>query len=287
MIKIALSHDIDRTKKTYQFFTKPIRTLFNGNFKHFKELLATSFRRGNYWTFDDIIEIEKSFNIKSTFFFLNESINFNVFEPKSFVLSHGRYNIHEPKIVNLIRWLDNNGWEVGLHGSYNSFQNLELLKNEKAELEGILGHSIDGIRQHYLNLNKDTWHNHFVAGFKYDSSFGYTREIGFKEGRYQPFKPLDDEFIVVPLVVMDACFMSLPNRWERIDELMDICEKENAILVVNFHNHVFNNNEFPGFRDAYIRIIEKGIERNGDFQTISAHLQHMNIANKNMSLIRE
>ena len=277
MIKIALSHDIDRTKKTYQFFTKPTRALLNRDFKSFRKLLSTTFKKGNYWTFDDIIEIERSFNIRSTFFFLNESIKFNILKPSSFVLSHGRYNINEPKIVNLIKWLDNNGWEVGMHGSYNSYQDLELLKKEKMQLESILDHSVEGVRQHYLNLNKDTWHKHFVTGFKYDSSFGYTREIGFKEDQFLPFKPLDNDFTVFPLVVMDACFMSTPNRWSRLDDLMDICEKKNAILIVNFHNHVFNNLEFPNFRDAYIRIIEKGIQRNADFQTISTHLKNMSI----------
>ena len=72
MIRAALSHDIDRTKKTYQFFTKPIRALINGEFDRFKKLLATSFKRGNYWTFEDIIEKLEPLNLnRVVLFFLS------------------------------------------------------------------------------------------------------------------------------------------------------------------------------------------------------------------------
>ena len=202
MIKLALSHDIDRTTKSYQFITKPIRALLKGEFNTFLQLMSTSLRKGNYWTFDDIIEIENSFNVKSTFFFLNESIRFNILNPISFVLSNGRYNILNPQIVDLIKNLDINGWEIGVHGSYNSYKSLELLKKGKVTLEEILGHPVDGIRQHYLNLDDDTWKKQFDTGFKYDSSYGYTRAIGFKENKYSPFYPLNNNFVVFLLLLM-------------------------------------------------------------------------------------
>jgi len=271
MIRVALSHDIDRTEKTYQFFTKPTRALFQGRFKAFILLLKTFFHFENYWTFDDIISIESNFNVKSTFFFLNESIKFSLKKPKSFVLAFGRYNILSPKITNLIKWLDKNGWEIGVHGSYNSFQNVNLLKHEKEVLEKIVGHEVIGVRQHYLNLIDKTWENQNLAGFKYDSSYGSTKLTGFLNNKTTPFNPLKNTFTVFPLVIMDTCFMENENRWNDLDLYLDICEKENAILVVNFHNHVFNENEFPGFRDAYIKIIEICKKRNAVFNTISEY----------------
>lgn len=276
MLRIALSHDIDRTRKTYQFFTKPLRALSKARFGEFWSLLSTSFKAGNYWTFEDIIKIESDFNVKSTFFFLNESIKFNFFQPKSFKLSQGRYNIKETKIVNLIKWLDENGWEIGVHGSYNSYKKLEFLKDEKETLQNILGHEVIGIRQHYLNLNQDTWKKQHALGFKYDSSLGFTRDIGFKDNKIQPFQPLNNDFTIIPLVIMDTCFMTKKNHWDELDKLFNVCEKENAILVVNFHNHVFNKKEYPGYREAYIKIIEKGIERRGDFRTLSEHYKNIN-----------
>jgi len=276
MLKIALTHDIDRTKKTYQHISKPIRALLKGNIRECIKLLGTVLKRGNYWTFEDIVQIESRYNVKSTFFFLNESIKFNILRPKTFKLSFGRYNIFNPKIINLIKKLDNNGWEIGVHGSYNSYKNIELLKAEKNALESIVGHPIMGVRQHYLNLDYHTWSKQNEAGFSYDSSYGYTRSIGFKDNIFRPFHPLNNYFTVFPLVVMDFCFMETENRWQEFDRLLDICEKHDAILVINFHNDVFNMMEFNGYRDSYIKMIEKGIKRNCDFQTISTHFRNLN-----------
>ncbi|MDH5414505.1 MAG: polysaccharide deacetylase family protein [Flavobacteriaceae bacterium] len=271
MIKIALSHDIDRIKRTYQFFTKPVKSLLNGRFNDFKSSIGTSFEKGNYWKFDDIIAIESKLNVKSTFFFLNETIKFNILKPRTFVLAKGRYNIETPEIVEIIKWLDTNGWEIGLHGSFNSYADVDLLNYEKKVLEGIVGHEVIGIRQHHLNLNANTWGLQNEVGLKYDSSFGSNDVIGFKENIFLPFQPLDTEFTVFPQVIMDSCFMNDPDRWNHLDSLMDTCEKENAILVVNFHNNVFNDGDYPGYRDAYIKIIEKGIERGAIFKTLKEY----------------
>lgn len=276
MIRIALTHDIDRIKRTYQFFTKPVKALLNGKGDEFFSAISTSFKKGNYWNFEDITNIESSFNVKSTFFFLNESIKFSLLKPKTFILAKGRYNINDSNIVEIIKWLDTNGWEVGLHGSYNSYKNIELLEHEKNVLEEILGHEVIGIRQHHLNLNSNTWINQNQIGLKYDSSYGFNRDIGFKENIYLPFKPLENEFTVFPQVIMDSCFMADKNRWSKLDKLLDICEQENAILVVNFHNDKFNTGDYKGYREAYIKIVEEGIKRKAAFKTLREYFVEFN-----------
>jgi hypothetical protein len=269
MIRAVLSHDIDRTRKTYQFFSRPLKALIRGDMQSVKRLMETFFKKGNYWTFDEITKIEKHFGIRSTFFFLNESINFNLFRPGTFILAFGRYNILDPKIVDQIRWLDENGWEIGVHGSFNSFNNIGLLKQEKGILEQIVGHPVIGIRQHHLNLSSETWELQNSAGFRYDSSFGSNESNGFFEGKFKPFKPLDNDFTVFPQVLMDKCFMESKNRWDDLENYIDICEKQGAILVINFHNHSFNDKEFPGYSKAYVRIIERCLERGVVFRKFS------------------
>lgn len=275
MLNVALTHDVDRTKKTYQYITHGLKCISQFNVSGFLYQFNSLWKPNPYWMFPELIKIEQDFGVKSTFFFLNESIRFEIFKSKSFVLSQGRYNISESKIVNLIKWLDENGWEIGVHGSFNSYKNINLLRYEKKVLEEILGHQVIGIRQHYLNLNSETWYIQHSVGFKYDSSFGSTRSIGFVDNKYLPFRPLNNEFTVFPQVIMDTCFMANKSRWSELDKYFDICERKKAILVVNFHNHVFNVKEFPGFRDAYGKIIERGKERGGDFRTLSEHLKIM------------
>ena len=269
MLKVCLSHDIDRTKKTYQYLTKIISSLLKGNFKGVKNQLLSLLEKKPYWTFNEFIEIEQKYGIKSTVFFLNETIKFKISKPKTFKLAFGRYNILDKKIKEIIKLLDSQGWEIGVHGSYNSYNDKELLSKEKQVLENIVGHPIIGIRQHYLNLNDNTWLYQKELGFKYDSSWGFTNNIGFKEDKYLPFKPFNDDFTVFPLVIMDTCFMSTSNKWDQFEKLLDICEAKNSVLVINFHQHVFNKYDFPGYKETYCEIIERCKSRNAEFKLLS------------------
>lgn len=269
MLTVCLSHDIDRTYKSYQYFTKAVIALLTGKVDGIKRQLLSLTQKQPYWTFPDLIEIETLYNVKSTFFFLNESISLQVFKFSTYELALGRYNIEDGKIVSMIKWLDENGWEIALHGSYNSYQNFELLKKEKSILEKIVGHEIIGIRQHYLNLNEDTWYFQRMAGFKYDSSWGFKNDIGFKESRIKPFHPLNDSFTVFPLTIMDTNFMEQSRRWELLELLIIDCIENNSPLVINFHQHVFNKYDFPEFRDEYIKLIEHCYKYNARFITMS------------------
>ena len=268
MIRIALTHDIDRTKKTYQYLTKPVMALKRGRIDHMLHSLKTFFKSGNYWNFEDIVDLERKYGVKSTFFFLNESIPFEITRPASYKLSLGRYDILDRDIVRIIKWLDNEGWEIGVHGSYRSYKDLELLSAEKQTLESIVGHDVVGIRQHYLNLDDNTWAIQRKLGFKYDSSFGFNREIGFKEDRVTPFRPFDDDFMVIPQTIMDTPYMLTPDRKDKLEMILDQCDENDGILVVNFHNDKFSDEDFPGYRDAYEEIIESGQKRSAHFDTL-------------------
>ena len=278
MINVCLSHDIDRTRKTYQFFTKSFSAILKGRLNVIKNQVLSLSERKPYWKFQDFIEIEQSYNIRSTVFFLNESIKIKPLKISSYKLALGRYNILDEKIVDKIKWLDKNGWEVGVHGSYNSFNNPALLLKEKQMLEKIVGHPIIGIRQHYLNLNENTWKYQKEVGFKYDSSWGDTNLIGYKDHRYLPFHPFNDNFIVIPIVIMDTVFFSTKNKWKEFEKLIEICESEGAIMVINFHQHVFNKYDYPGFKDVYIELINKLKSKNAVFYTLSELYE--NLVNK-------
>lgn len=268
MLRVALTHDVDRTHKTYQYLTHLVKAALNKDLNNAHYHISSLFRKSTYWNFDEIVKIENEYNVKSTFFFLNESIKFNPFSISKWKLSVGRYNIESPKIVQSIKWLDENGWEIGVHGSYNSYKNKELLLREKKTLENIVGHEIGGVRQHYLNLDDKTWVIQKKCGFKYDSSFGYTDSIGFKDNKITPFRPCQDNFIVFPLTIMDSCFINTANRWEKLGEIIETVQETNALLVINWHLRVFNGKEFPGYMESYIKIIEKCRERHARFYTL-------------------
>ena len=266
MCRVILSHDVDRVYKTYQYFTYMIKSIKNLDFHTGIYHLKTLFQEKNpYWNFDKIIEIENKYDVKSLFFFLNESIGFNLFDSSNWKLSLGRYSIYNREIIDIIKYLDENGWEIGVHGSYNSYMDKDLLFKEKKDLECIVNHKINGVRQHYLNLNENTWQIQNDCGFKYDLTFGYKNKVGFREDKIKPFHPLNNNFTAYPLGIMDIYFMQDENRWEKFYNILNQVEKKKAILVINWHQRVFNDDEFPKFIEAYEKIIIECKNRNFNF----------------------
>jgi len=270
MIHVCLTHDIDRIDKSYQYLTKPMRALKSGNIRLFLKLIwsALTIRRP-YWGFDVLMRIEEMYGVKSTCFFLNESIKPQLKKPSSWKLAFGRYNIHDKKIVGIIRQLDANGWEIGVHGSFRSNADEELLRQEKKTLEEIVGHKVIGIRQHYLNFAEHTFEIHNRCGFKYDSTWGLTKGIGFKEGRVKPFFPIEgSDYCEIPMTIMDSPFAETPNRWEQFEQIANEIDRNNAYLVINYHNNYFSDSDYQGYDKDYIRMIEVLKEHDAKFMTM-------------------
>jgi len=267
--RVCLSHDVDRIEKTFQFFTHFLRHLKSRNLKAAIYQVMSLALRDHYWMFEKVMEIEEKLGVRSTFFFLEETYPFRIWNLSSWRLALGYYDLFYPRLQKVIRDLDRRGWEIGLHGSYLSFQDVNLLKKEKADLESIVGHPVQGIRQHYLNLDQGSWARHAEAGFLYDASFGFTNEIGFKEEQFQPFMPLANQrFYVVPLAIMDGCVIRKKNSLADALRVIDLARDKEACLVLNWHQERFNENEFPGWKDLYVRLIEECRARGAQFCTI-------------------
>jgi peptidoglycan/xylan/chitin deacetylase (PgdA/CDA1 family) len=278
---VCLSHDVDRIKKSFQFFTHFFKCIKNGDLESATYQLKSLFKKSHYWNFQKIMDIEKKLGLRSSFFFLNETYPFNPFKIASWRLSLGYYNLLDPHLGKVIRDLDDQGWEVGLHGSYLSYKDLELLRKEKGDLEGIIGHAVMGVRQHYLNLDRHTWKKQATAGFFYDASFGFTDNIGFKEDRYYPFSPIPNRaFKVVPLALMDSCVMKNTNAFVEAVKVINLAAEKRACLVLNWHQRVFNEKEFPGYLSMYLRLIGECRKRNARFLTIG---EYINIADEMQS----
>ncbi|MBI3032866.1 polysaccharide deacetylase family protein [Candidatus Woesearchaeota archaeon] len=280
---VCLTHDIDRTKKTYQCPYYFLKELYNFNFKNAWYHLSSYFHNP-YWTFDTIMELEKFHNIKSTFFFLQEQRKFPL-SLRDIMLFVGRYNIQQKKITELIQKLDAEGWEIGVHGSYHSYDQIKLLTAQKQLLERIVGHKIKGIRQHYLNFDfEKTWELQKKAGFQYDSSFGLTRGIGFKELQHKtPFKPFSkegDRFMVFPIALMDSALpqhlIATEELWKKIIALYDLAEQESLPLVIIWHNTAFSKKDYPGYFELYEKLLLEGKKRNTWFCTLGELYDFLN-----------
>lgn len=272
---VWLSHDVDRVRKT--LFHSIYYAVKEKRGRHLSSLFSS---QNPYWNFERIMNIENVFDVKSTFFFLNESMRASIFWPRSFILAKGRYRITDPSIQNVIRELDQNGWEIGVHGSYTSYDNIDLLQREKHQLETIVGHPIKGIRQHYLNLNiPQTWKIHRSLGFQYDASFGLTKDIGYRDDIYYPFHPLHDEFIVFPMAIMDSAlfaqYKDIDSAWNKCLKIIKLAQEKKTLLSIIWHQRVFNEHDFPGYTEIYERLIQECLKRNAQFCTGKDIFQYM------------
>ena len=169
----------------------------------------------------------------------------NILKPQSMTLFWGRYDLKDRRIQQVIHDLHTGGWEIGVHGSYNSYQDEALLKSEKEYLEAILGESVKGIRQHYLNLDvPETWYRQAQTGFAYDSSLGFSDHVGFRWNAMHPFYPRDprtDERIPIlqlPMAMMDGPLMQSDDPWHEALTLIEQAEQQQGVLTINWHQRI-------------------------------------------------
>jgi peptidoglycan/xylan/chitin deacetylase (PgdA/CDA1 family) len=261
---LCLTHDVDRPYKTFQ---APYDAVKERDLSPLKPLVTSE---QPYWQFEEIMELEEELGVRSSFYFLNEKQLLRDKSPRAWlrpinwIRYNGHYRIDDPDIIDVIQALDEGGWEVGLHGSYDSYAEKERLRYEKEELERVLGHSIKGGRQHYLNLNQpETWQYQRDIGLQYDTSLGSSIEYGFQHG-YDVRRPFDDEFVVFPLTIMDVSLIKKNSNLEKVKtkiySLLREAKDNNATMTILWHPRLFNQDEFPKHHEIYRYIIKKAQE---------------------------
>jgi peptidoglycan/xylan/chitin deacetylase (PgdA/CDA1 family) len=213
-------------------------------------------KRSPYLDFEVIMDLEEKFDSKSTFFFLAS---------KKDPVRH-RYDIED--IETELGLINDRGFEVGLHGGYYSYKNLEALTEEKCRLEEAAGSKVVGYRSHYLNLQiPDTWLILDKLGFLFDSTLGYRRSWGFRNGMCHPFQPYVGDamrvsLLEVPLIIMDAAHplwgFSVAKYWDEVQRMIDCVEACKGVLTLNWHNDSLLATRKNEYAKLYSKILEEG-----------------------------
>ena len=269
---LGLSHDVDRVAKRGQFPFYLGRAVLRGRpswlADELRSLAALAKGDDPYWNFGRIQELEERLGVRSTFFFLDETGRPRLTSLRSNVLYRGRYRLSDPAITRVIRELDTGGWEIGLHGSYRSYLDADLLGAEKARLEEILGHPVVGVRQHYLRLEvPETWRVQAGLGLEYDSSLGFTDRAGWRWDARRPFRPVEADtglpmpILQIPMTAMDGTLLAFADPWRRALELIAEAEQSGGALVLNWHQRVFNPWQAHRPMALYERIIRECQDR--------------------------
>ena len=143
---IFLSHDVD-----WRLQGPPIEHILERKDRFEQELFENTKPENLYRNIPEYMEIEEKFDVRSTFFFRTFYENGNVLD-------------YEDDIKQLQK-LD---WEIGLHTSPSSINDLDKIRLEKEKLESISGKQIIGNRVHYLNYNSELPEKLEKLGFSYD-----------------------------------------------------------------------------------------------------------------------
>lgn len=204
-----------------------------------------------YNTFEWLMDISEANNIKSAFYFICGGNH-----------SHDAdYEPEHPVIRNLMRRINERGHEVGLHPSYGTFRQPELIKQEAERLKRICAEeSIEqqlwGGRMHYLRWEQPTTMRAWAdAGMTYDSTLGYADRPGFRCGtchEYPAFDPVAQDQLnlrIRPLVVMectviDAVYLGLgvtDAAEDKIQQLKMRCQQVSGTFGLLWHNSYFNS----------------------------------------------
>src|SRR5690606_9180319 len=162
-------------------------------------------------TFDWIMDQSEKHGLTSAFYFICGRT-----DPSK----DADYEPEHPAIRELMRRIHQRGHEIGLHPSYNTYQNPQAIATEANRLRKVM--SEEGIKQqqfggrmHYLRWEHPTtmlgWEQ---TGMTYDSTLSYADRPGFRCGtcfEYPAFDPSKGEALklrVRPLIAMECTVMA-------------------------------------------------------------------------------
>ena len=165
-------------------------------------------------TLERCVAVEKEAGVRATYFFhvspVTRASPYDcVYQIDDAIVFRGRRR----SVREVVRELSDEGFDIGLHGSYHSAFSAESLATERAVLEQVTGGPVTSTRQHYLHWDaRFTPRAQDAAGLTTDSTLGFNRNIGFRAGTSLPFHLFDltararTSVLEVPLIVKkDRC----------------------------------------------------------------------------------
>lgn len=161
-------------------------------------------------------------------------------------------------------------FEVGLHPSYNSYDQLSLINHEKEIIGKYQGVDVAFSRQHYLRYNwPNTPHALQKAGLTHDFTMGLANDIGFRAGTSRPFAfynvlhSKEYSLLIVPFAVMDVTLknylqVGIEESKQLIDELIEHAQNTNGLFTSLWHNESMSQIDgWKGWHTVYNHIKNK------------------------------
>lgn len=232
---VAISHDIDNaTRRSVAESTRKVlgasAAILSRDFAAVRRRMteAVGLLRGGslspYWLMGSLAILEDARGVRSAFYVLPH---------ESKIVREGgqrvrRYDFRDPEFGTLIEQLAHDGWEIGLHTTYDGATTSHGVKVELARLtRRFPGIPVTGGRNHYLRGSiPELWRAASQAGLKYDASLGSSKGWGFRCGTSWPYPAFDlathEELPIweLGLHLMDVALPSADEALTALDSLL-------------------------------------------------------------------
>lgn len=265
--KLTITHDIDVLRK----FSSPIKLgrVLAGDFKRNTSLksLSKMYQLYNHYKSG---KIKDPFDTFDDLFVQSDHRKIVYFMAGGTSKNDEKYSINSKQFKEIYRLAADRGYQIGIHPSYNSYKDYEMITLEKEKLQIATGERIRTSRQHFLRFDFDETITALSdSGIYEDSTLGYQRKIGFRCGTAFTYLLFDlrrnrvSRVSETPMIVMDGALLEECNGDFNKAELLLLSfieqHKENSHLTINFHNTIFDPTRYDSkaMWRLYHLIIEK------------------------------
>lgn len=208
--------------------------------------------------FDDLASLHDKYNLDPLWFFL--LANYGEFDKNT--------NINQLSFKKQIELLAKQ-YTVGIHPSFQSNSEPELLDVEIKRLKERTGLPIKDARQHFLMLQfPSTYQNLIANGIVADYSMGYAKEVGFRASIASSFLWFDlaancvttlrvHPFMCMDVTLKDYLKCSPGEAFERIKPVIDRTKDVGGHFISLWHNSSFAIEWSEEWKTLYLKILEE------------------------------
>ena len=206
-----------------------------------------------------VLDVERAAGVRSTWFVITATPTWKTVREGDVT-----YLPESPAARRILRAVLDEGHEVGLHGSFETWTHVERFRAQRDRLAGLTGLPVRGVRQHFLRMRPGTTHAAMMdAGFAYDSTCGFPDRNGFRAGVADVVQVWDDArklplaLDVAPFVWMDRALSKYrgvedPRAWVN-DAIATArsCREVDGLWTGIWHPNLAAPLGFPGAERAF------------------------------------
>lgn len=252
-----VTHDVDAITKTLPIRIKQgsfnlfnaFNALMSGDLNLVKSKTSKAlhflFSQEDWWTLDGLLDIEKKHKLSARYHFFADN------RTKSIVrwLFDPSYDMSDIQICAFIQRLKATSTEIGLHPSFDSWQNVSRIQEQKNNLEVKTNIWCYSARQHWLRFSwQNTWATQETAGILEDTTLMFNDRPGFRNSAainwrpWQPSQTSAGKLKALPTLFMDSHFydyLSLTDdgRRHEMRRWIQECREVNGQGAVLWHPH--------------------------------------------------